>query len=162
MPRHEEKHQVGQVFQFEIFQEDHPKVIAGQRRPDDPLVVQLKQHINSAAITRRDLYLFIGDGPEALFSNENQAYNLEYGLRHRPTITLDCVRRWLAVLGETMGTYFQSIETGWHDNLVALREAVLAAPPSEELLVLARAAVPQQEGQDGHAMLRLVGVPTSP
>lgn len=104
-----DKHTVDQVMQFEIYTPDHPDVRAGKRAPDDMLVVLLKGEINSAGICRRDLYAFVGTGPSMLFENENQAYNLEYGLRGRSTISLECAKRWLTVLGKELIIEFRPI-----------------------------------------------------
>lgn len=107
-----------QVLEFEIYGEDHPNVISGDRKPDDMLVAQIKREINASGITRADLYSFVGDGEGCLFKNENQAYNLEYGLRQRPSISLECARRWLAIFGKDMVIVFQNKENGWFDNMV--------------------------------------------
>ena len=109
--RSEREHSVDDVMHFEIFDAVHDEVRAGSRRTDDQLVACLKDEINSAQITRRDLYAFIGDAESGgLFENANQAYNLEYGLRSRATISLDCAARWLAVLGKELIFEFRPIE----------------------------------------------------
>jgi hypothetical protein len=108
--RDDDKRTVDQVMQFEIVGTDHPEVLSGQRPPDDVLVTMLKQEINSVGLSRRDLYAFVGEGEGMLFENENQAYNLEYGLRKRPTISLDCASRWLAVIGKEMQIAFVPID----------------------------------------------------
>ena len=104
-----DKHTVDQVMQFEIYGADHPDVRSGKQAPDDMLVALLKEEINSAGICRRDLYAFVGTGPGMLFENENQAYNLEYGLRGRSTISLECAKRWLTVLGKELVIEFRPI-----------------------------------------------------
>jgi hypothetical protein len=129
----DEKHTVDAVLQFEIYDETHPDVLAGRRpRPDDPLVIQIKGEINKAGITRRDLYAFINSAEDALFENANQAYNLEYGLRKRPTISLSCAARWLAVLGKEIVISFQNAGgAGWYDTLMdepAVQEYVASQP----------------------------------
>jgi hypothetical protein len=106
----DDKKTVDQVMQFEVVGTDHPDVVSGSRPPDDVLVVMLKNEINTVGLTRRDLYAFVGEGEGMLFENENQAYNLEYGLRKRPTISLDCAARWLAVVGKRLVIDFQPIE----------------------------------------------------
>ena len=103
----DEKKTVDQVMYFEPVGADHPDVISGARDPDDMLVSMLKQEINSVGLSRRDLYAFVGTGEGMLFENENQAYNLEYGLRKRPTISLDCAARWLAVIGKRLVIGFE-------------------------------------------------------
>ena len=118
----EDKRTVDQPLQFEIYTASHPDVLADKRQVDDALVQQLKAEINASGISRRDLYAFIG--PEdrgGLFKNENQAYNLEYGLRGRPTITLECVGRWLAVLGKELVTVFQASDGGWFERMLELQ-----------------------------------------
>ena len=118
----DDKRTVDQPLQFEIYTANHPDVLADKRQVDDALVQQLKAEINASGISRRDLYAFIG--PEdrgGLFKNENQAYNLEYGLRGRPTITMECVGRWLAVLGKKLVTVFQTNEGGWFDRMLELQ-----------------------------------------
>jgi hypothetical protein len=143
----EDKWTVDQPMQFEIFGEDHPEVLADKRKADDVLVQQLKREVNSAGICRRNLYDFIGSEDEGgLFENENQAYNLEYGLRQRPTITMECVRRWLTILDRQIVTVIQRDEGGWLTSLLQLREAVLEAKPSEELVALAEAGDPGDNG----------------
>lgn len=109
-PSADDKRTVDQVMHFEIVGTDHPDVVSGSRLPDDFLVVMLKQEINAVGLSRRDLYAFVGEGEGALFENENQAYNLEYGLRKRPTISLDCAARWLAVVGKRLSIEFLPIE----------------------------------------------------
>ena len=106
----DDKRTVDQVMQFEIVGTDHPEVVNGSRPPDDFLVVMLKQEINEVGLSRRDLYAFVGEGEGMLFENENQAYNLEYGLRKRPTISLDCAARWLAVVGKRLSIEFLPLE----------------------------------------------------
>ena len=105
----DEKHTVDQVLHFEVYNAEHADVIAGRRKPDEPLVVRLKNEINEIALTRRDLYSFIGTGEGTLFENENQAYNLEYGLRKRATISLECAERWLTILGKELVIDFRDI-----------------------------------------------------
>jgi len=102
-----DKHTADQMMSFEIYGIDHPNVRSGKRSPDGELVTMLKNEINTSNISRRDLYSFIGNGPNALFDSENQVYNLEYGLRQRATITLDCTRRWLALLGKELVIEFR-------------------------------------------------------
>lgn len=109
MTAEDDKHTVDQVMRFEIYTRDHPEVRAGRQAQDDMLVALLKREINSAAICRRDLYTYIGNGPGALFDGENQAYNLEYGLRKRSTISLECAKRWLAVLGKELVIEFRPL-----------------------------------------------------
>ena len=106
----DDKKTVDQVMQFEVVGTDHPEVVSGDRPPDDVLVVMLKEQINTVGLTRRDLYAFVGEGEGMLFENENQAYNLEYGLRKRPTISLDCAARWLAVIGKRLVIGFEPVE----------------------------------------------------
>ena len=106
----DDKKTVDQVMQFEVVGTDHPDVVSGARPPDDVLVAMLKNEINSVGLTRRDLHAFVGDGEGMLFENENQAYNLEYGLRKRPTISLDCAARWLAVVGKQLVIDFALLE----------------------------------------------------
>jgi hypothetical protein len=103
----DDKHTADQVLVFEIFDGLHADVRSAERKPDEELVVLLKKEINQSGMTRRDLYAFIGDGPGMLFDSENQAYNLEYGLRKRPTITMECARRWLAIIGKKMVVSFE-------------------------------------------------------
>jgi hypothetical protein len=105
----DEKHTVDQVLHFEIYNAEHPDVISGKRKPDEPLVVRLKDEINTIGLTRRDLYSFIGAGDGTLFENENQAYNLEYGLRKRATISLECAERWLTIIGKELVIEFRDI-----------------------------------------------------
>ena len=118
----EDKRTVDQPLLFDIYGPSHPDVLADKRQTDDALVQQLKAEINASGITRRDLYAFIGPEEKGgLFKNENQAYNLEYGLRCRPTITLECVGRWLAVLGKELVTVFQTTEGGWFERMLELQ-----------------------------------------
>jgi hypothetical protein len=150
----EEKQGADQPIAYEIYGRDHPDVISGSRKSptgstlgaDDPFVIQLKVRINAAGITRREICTtFVGFGPNHLFENDNQAYNLEYGLRWRPTITLSCARRWLAILGDQLGTLIQPTGgSGWHDNLLRLRDEVASStlPEMEELRELAASATP--------------------
>jgi hypothetical protein len=156
--RDAEKWRVDDIYAFDIRAADHLEVISGKFQADDFLVRQLKQRVNLAQICRQDLYAFIGAGPEALFTGRNAAYNLEYGLRYRPTITLECARRWLAVLGETLGVYFQSAENGWHDKLVQIRDLLLQPEgvASEDLCFLASEALPG-EAQDFGPMEVIAG-----
>ena len=105
-----DKYTIDQSLQFEIYDAEHPLVISGKRKPDDILVCRLKAEINSMNITRRDLYSFIGNVEGALFENENQAYNLEYGLRMRATISMECAERWLTIIGKRMQIEFVAIE----------------------------------------------------
>ncbi len=106
----DDKRTVDQVMVFEVIGPDHPDVITGVREPDDMLVALLKDEINLVGLSRRDLYAFVGEGEGMLFENENQAYNLEYGLRKRATISLDCADRWLAVVGKRLSISFLPIE----------------------------------------------------
>ena len=106
----DDKKTVDQVMYFEPVGPDHPEVLSGSRDPDDMLVALLKEEINSVGLTRRDLYAFVGTGEGMLFENENQAYNLEYGLRKRATISLDCANRWLAVVGKQLSITFVAAE----------------------------------------------------
>ena len=109
-PGADDKRTVDQVMQFEVVGTDHPEEVSGERAPDDMLVAMLKQEINAVGLTRRDLYAFVGEGEGMLFENENQAYNLEYGLRKRATISLDCASRWLAIVGKQLIIEFRPIE----------------------------------------------------
>ena len=120
----ETKYTLDQVFVFEVYRENHPDVLTGERAADSELVRQLKEEINASGIARRDLYAFIGTGPDALFENENQAYNLEYGLRKRATISLSSARRWLTVLGKEMHIVFQDRSDGWLISLMSLQGTV--------------------------------------
>lgn len=120
----ETKYTLDQAFVFEVYRENHPDVLTGERSADSELVRQLKEEINASGIARRDLYAFIGTGPDALFENENQAYNLEYGLRKRATITLSSARRWLTVLGKEIHIVFQDRSDGWLISLMSLQNAV--------------------------------------
>jgi hypothetical protein len=106
----DDKKTVDQVMYFEPVGPDHPEVLSGSRDPDDMLVALLKEEINSVGLTRRDLYAFVGSGDGMLFENENQAYNLEYGLRKRATISLDCANRWLAIVGKQLNIAFVPAE----------------------------------------------------
>ena len=92
------------------------------------MVVRLKVAMNASGFARRDLYTFIGAGQGALFVNKNQVYNLEYGLRERSTITLDCAVKWLAILGLELELVFQPLGSDALGQLVALRNAVAAGP----------------------------------
>lgn len=123
-----------QLLHFDIYGEDHPEVLQGKQKADDYLVQQLKREINTAGISRKDLYAFIGDGEGMLFKNANQAYNLEYGLRGRATITMECARRWLTIIGKEVITVFQTADDGWFDSLLALREAVLRGETDPSVL----------------------------
>ncbi len=140
------KRGIDDPFVYTIYTETHPDVISGRRAAgaDDEMVRQLKARINASEITRRYLYQFVGEGPGFLFRDNNSAYNLEYGLGERPTITLQCLRRWLAVFGEQVVVCFQNVENGWHDNLLALRDEVLRAdrlsPVPPDVRALAEAA----------------------
>ena len=104
-----EKHTADQMIHFEAYTSSHPDVISGKRKPDDKFVLLIKNEVNNANLSRRDLYAFIGTGEGALFENENQAYNLEYGLRKRSTISLECAERWLAIIGKEMVITFQDV-----------------------------------------------------
>jgi hypothetical protein len=168
MPPHEEKQRADDPLVYVVYGPSHPDVISGRRAdgPDDPLVAQLKRRINSSGITRKEICAaFVGGSPGCLFENANQVYNLVYGLRSRPTITLECARRWLAVFGEQLGTFFQAADgNGWHDQLVRLRGAVAggglperdmrllvdgSAPPDDnDLLVMPMVEGPQRPGGD--------------
>ena len=98
-----EKHSADSVMNYEIYTAQHPDVQDGKRPADELLVELVKREVNAAQIRRRDLYDFVGSDATALFTNENQAYNLDYGLRQRASITLECANRWLAVLGKRLG-----------------------------------------------------------
>lgn len=104
-----EKRTVDQMMVFEIYSPSHPDVLSGKRAPDDMLVTMLKEEIARVGISRRDLYSYIGNEPGCLFENENQAYNLEYGLRQRSTISLECAKRWLTVLGRELVIEFRPL-----------------------------------------------------
>jgi hypothetical protein len=145
MPPEHEKQGIDDPLVYEPIGPDHHSVISGRRqRPDDFLVAQIKKKITASGLTRRDLYAFVGSGPESLFKDNNAAYNLEYGLRDRPTITMECARRWMSVMGSRMGVFFQSAEGGWHDALLELRDAVLEGRDLtvEEYVELAKRALP--------------------
>ena len=98
----EEKRSADQVMYFEIITADHESVRNGSRQPDDLLVQLLKTAVNEAEITRRYLYQFVGEGEGMLFQNVNQVYNLDYGLRHRSMITIECAQRWLTMIGKEL------------------------------------------------------------
>ena len=138
-----DKHTVDQVMQFEIYTPDHPDVRAGKRAPDDMLVVLLKGEINSAGICRRDLYAFVGTGPSMLFENENQAYNLEYGLRKRATITMDSVHKWMSIIGKEFMMITQTVDAGWFNAVLDIRDRLLSdeGVTVEELRELAERSV---------------------
>jgi hypothetical protein len=105
-----DKHMVNQVMFFKIYRNDHQLVKNQKRLADDPLVIKLKEEINAMKIARKDLYSYIGEGSDSLFKNENQVYNLEYGLRKRSTISLDSARKWLVILGKEMVIEFVDID----------------------------------------------------
>ena len=154
----DEKRTVDASLYFEIFGLDHPQVIADKRKPDDEIVRQLKTEINAAGINRRHLYQFIGPAERGgLFENENQAYNLEYGLRQRPTITMECLDRWLQVLGKRKVVVFENIESGWFGKLLELQKELaevvrlqragqLGGVDWDELAGLVEAAEPDPNG----------------
>jgi hypothetical protein len=151
MPPESEKKKVDDQLVYEPMGPGHPHVISGKRqRPDDFLVRQIKKKISGAGMTRRDLYSFVGDGPGALFRDNNAAWNLEYGLRDRPTITIESMRRWMIVMNSRMGVFFQAAEGGWFDALIELRDAVLEGRDLtvEEYVELARRAVPPDPDAD--------------
>jgi hypothetical protein len=120
-------------FNFEIRGPNHPDVLAGKYQVDDRLVVRLKELLNASGLCRRDLFLFVGDGPNALFADRNAAYNLDYGLRYRGTITFDCADRWLHVLGLELQLVYQPLDSNAHNYLLELRQAIL---DGEDLLML--------------------------
>ena len=100
------KHGVDGPMEFEIFHLSHPAVCAGTRRADDDLVMVLKEMVMSTGLTRKRLYDFIG----ILFLNENAVYNLEYGLRTRPSISLENASRWARVMGCELTFSIQPIQ----------------------------------------------------
>lgn len=104
------KHTVDQVMEFPIIGADDPAVMRGDREPDNMLVAALKAEINRARLTRRDMYAFIGTEEGMLFADENSAYNLEYGLRCRATISIDSANRWLNIVGKRLVISFEDLE----------------------------------------------------
>ena len=139
LQHNEDKHTADQIIQFEHVGLDHPEVLRGERAPDDAIVTLLKQEINDAGISRRDLYGFIGEGEGKLFVNENQAYNLEYGLRKRATITMDSVHKWMSIIGKEFMMITQTVDNGWFNAVMEIRDRLLSDEPVtvEELRELA-------------------------
>jgi len=101
-PMPEDKVGLEDPFVYEIVGPDHPLVVSGQRLADDEMVILIKQAINAAGVTRRDMQEYVGSDEGALFENKNQAYNLEYGLRERGTITYECAYRWSIILNKRL------------------------------------------------------------
>jgi len=143
--RRQEKYLADELLNYELRDETHPDVVSGVRKQDDPLVLLLKDKLNTSGLTRRDLYQFIGDGPGSLFENKNQVYNLEYGLRERPTITTSCAQRWLATMGLELDIVFQPIGSNLMQRLLDLRQVVLEGKSPEELQAMAR-SIPVEDG----------------
>ena len=86
-------------FNYIVYYEDHPLVEKGEVKRDDDLVVLVKEMVNTSRITRSYLIKnFVGKGN--LLSDKGVAYNLEYGLRNRKSITWDTAQIWARICGK--------------------------------------------------------------
>jgi hypothetical protein len=86
------------ILQYQIYDENHPLVQSGECRPDNALTVAVKQLVNSKKITRTQIEKHVGEGK--LFSDSNEAYNLEYGLRLKNRNTnFEYAQKWAIICG---------------------------------------------------------------
>lgn len=93
---------------YPIVTASHPDVVQDLRDPDDRMVVLIKNAINESEITRRQMESAVL--PDGTVMTPTVAYNCEYGLRKRGTITLAGADRWAGLLGKRIVVTLEDID----------------------------------------------------